>query len=153
MIPLFLVNERAYDLAVANQLLGLSRIPGIVMVLLAGWITDRLSPSTTVSIAMALTGVAVIVLGLGPKMLIAPAVYLQAAASACLFPPILSLGSGISTAKNRALTISLLLAIAPVFGGGLLPAAIALSGDLGSFGIGLAAAGILTAAGIFLVKR
>ena len=29
MVPLFLVNERGFDLADANQLLGLSRIPGI----------------------------------------------------------------------------------------------------------------------------
>jgi NNP family nitrate/nitrite transporter-like MFS transporter len=151
MVPLFLVNERGFDLADANQLLGLSRIPGLVMVLLAGWITDRLSPSTTLTLTLGLTGAAVIGLGIGPHGIIVPAVFLQAAASACLFPPILSMASRISTAENRALTLSLSLAIAPVIGGGLLPAGIALSGDLGSFGLGLTAAGILTASGIGLV--
>lgn len=151
MVPLFLVNERAFDLADANRLLGLSRIPGLVMVLLAGWITDRLSPSTTLCLALGLTGAAIIVLGVGPYGLLVPAVFLQAAASACLFPPILSMASRISTAENRALTLSLSLAVAPVIGGGLLPAGIALAGDLGSFGLGLTGAGILTAAGIGLV--
>ncbi|MCF8052395.1 MAG: MFS transporter [Desulfobacterales bacterium] len=152
MVPLFLVSERGFDLADANQLLGLSRIPGLVMVLLAGWITDRLSPSTTITLALALTGTAVVALGVGPAGWIAPAVFVQAAASACLFPPILSLASRISTTENRALTLSLSLAVAPVIGGGLLPAGIALAGDLGSFAAGLVGAGLLTAAGIGLVS-
>jgi NNP family nitrate/nitrite transporter-like MFS transporter len=151
MVPLFLVNERGFDLAEANQLLGLSRIPGLVIVLLAGWITDRLSPSFTVSMALGLTGIAVMVLGVGPHGLLVPAVFVQAAASACLFPPILSMASRISTTANRALTLSLSLAVAPVIGGGLLPAGIALAGDLGSFGAGLLGAGILTLSGIGLV--
>jgi NNP family nitrate/nitrite transporter-like MFS transporter len=156
MVPLFLVNERAFDLADANQLLGLSRIPGLVIVLLAGWISDRLSPSITVSMALGLTGAAVITLGIGPDALLAPAVFLQAAASACLFPPILSMASRISTTENRALTLSLSLAVAPIIGGGFLPAGIALAGDLGSFGAGLTGAGGLTLAGIglvFLMKK
>jgi NNP family nitrate/nitrite transporter-like MFS transporter len=153
MTPLFLVNERAFSLADANQLLGLSRIPAIAMVLLSGWITDRLSPSTTVCITLGVTGAAVICLGAGPQALLVPAVVVQAGASACLFPPILSMMSRISVAENRALTLSMILAVAPVIGGGLLPAAIALAGDLGSFGAGFGGAGILITAGIGLVKR
>jgi len=151
MIPLVLVNERAFDLADANRLLGLSRIPSVFLVLFSGWLTDRVSPSTTLCLALGVTGSAVVCLGIGPDNLVGPAVFVQAAASACLFPPILSMASHISTAENRALALSLSLAIAPVVGGGLLPAGIAFAGDLGSFRIGLAAAGVLVAAGIGLV--
>ena len=151
MVPLFLVNEKAFTLADANQLLGLSRIPGLVMVLLSGWITDRLSPTATVSIALGVTGAAIIGMGIGPQTLLVPAVYLQAAATACLFPPILSMASQISTPENRALILALSLAVAPLIGGGLLPAGIAFAGDLGSFGAGLVGAGILTLSGIGLV--
>ena len=121
------------------------------MVLFSGWLTDRVSPSTTLCLALGVTGSAVVCLGIGPDNLVGPAVFVQAAASACLFPPILSMASHISTAENRALALSLSLAIAPVVGGGLLPAGIAFAGDLGSFRIGLAAAGVLVAAGIGLV--
>ena len=150
MIPLYLVNERAFDLAEANRLLGLSRIPGLFMVLFAGWITDRISPSTAISMALGVTGAAVVCLGVGPVRWVAPAVFIQAAASACLFPPILSMASTISSPESRALTLSLSLAIAPVVGGGLMPTGIALAGDLGSFAGGMAASGILVAAGIAL---
>ena len=152
MVPLFLVHERGFDLAAANGLLGLSRIPGLFVVLLAGWITDRLGPSTTVTLALAVTGTAIVVMAVGPAGWVAAAVFVQSAASACLFPPILSMASAISTPENRALTLSLSLAVAPVVGGGLLPAGIALAGDLGSFAAGLVAAGVLTAAGIGLVR-
>jgi NNP family nitrate/nitrite transporter-like MFS transporter len=152
MIPLFLVNDRGFDLAEANQLLGLSRIPGLVMVLLAGWVTDRLSPSTTVTYALLLTGAAIVCLGIGPEGWVAPAVFVQAAGSACQFPPVLSMASRSSTSENRALTFSLSLAVAPVIGGGVLPAGIALVGDLGAFSAGMVGAGVLTASGVGLVR-
>lgn len=152
VLPLFLVNERGYDLATANHLLGLSRIPGLAMVLISGWISDRLGSKTTLYLVLGMTGGTVIVMGLGPDSALIPLVFLQAAAAACLFPPILSVASGISTPENRALTISLSLAIAPVAGGGLLPAGIALAGDFGLFGAGLAVAGILVLAGTVLVR-
>ena len=151
MVPLYLVNERAFDLAEANQLLGLSRIPGVVMVLASGWLTDRLSPSLTVSMGLGVTGAAVVLLGLGPDWLLTPAVFIQALSAACLFPPILSMASQISSLENRALTLSLSLAVAPLIGSGLLPAGIALAGDLGSFAAGMVGAGLLTMLGIGLV--
>jgi len=153
MIPLFLTSEKAFALADANQLLGLSRIPAVVMVLVSGWIADRTRPALTITITLGLTGLAVIVLGIGPKYLTAPAVYLQAAASAAFFPPVLAMTSQISRADNRALTFSLILAVAPAVGGGLLPAGIALAGDLGSFAAGMAGAGLLTLCGIALIKN
>lgn len=151
VIPLFLVNERSFDLSDANQLLGLSRIPGLFLVIFVGWVTDRLSPSTAVTLALGFTGIAVAALGIGPTMLLAPAVFLQSAASACLFPPILSMASQVSSTENRPLALSLSMALATMIGGGLFPAGIALTGDLVSFGIGLVGVGLLTMAGIGLV--
>ncbi len=152
VLPLFLVNERGFELSTANRYLGLSRIPGLGIVLLSGWITDRLSHGTTLRLVLFLTGATVILLGLGPRSVTVVTLFLQAAVAACLFPPILSAASGISTPENRALTISLSLAVAPILGGGLVPAGIALAGDLGSFGLGLAVKGALVLSGIFLVR-
>ncbi len=153
MTPLYLVSERGFSLAEANELLGLSRIPAVFLVLLAGWLTDRLNPPIAISLALAATGCAIIVLGLGPDAALVPAIYIQASASACLFPPILSMASANSSTANRALTLSLSIAVAPVIGGGILPAGIAVAGDFYSFGVGMAAAGLITLSGIFLVKR
>lgn len=152
VLSLFLVHERGFDLTTANQLLGISRIPGLAMVLVSGWITDRLSPYLTLRLALFTTGGCVILLGIGPGSAVVPAIFLQAAAAACLFPPILSAASGISTTENRSLTICLSLAVAPILGGGLMPAGIALAGELGSFGLGLAGTGVLVVMGVVLVR-
>ena len=152
MLPLFLVNERGFELDSANHLLGMSRVPGLFMVVFSGWITDRLTARVTILLALSLSGVTLLFLSLGPTGILVPSIFFQAAAAGCLFPPILSAASGISTTQTRAITISLSLAIAPVLGLGLVPAGIGLAGDLGSFSTGLAAAALLTVAGIPLVN-
>lgn len=149
---LFLVNDRGFDLTTANRLLGLSRIPGLGIVLLSGWLTDRLKAGTTLRLAFFMAGATVILLGLVPRSLSGVALFAQAATAACLFPPILSVASSISSPENRALTISLSLAVAPILGGGIVPAGIALAGELGSFGFGLAVMGVLVVMGVLLVR-
>ncbi|MFN2355917.1 MAG: MFS transporter, partial [Desulfopila sp.] len=153
MTPLYLVNERGFALSEANQLLGLSRIPSVALVLLSGWLTDRLSPTKAVAAALAVTGCALIGMGLGSAGVLVICVFLLAAAAACLFPPMLSMASAISTTENRALTLSLSIAVAPVIGSGLLPAAIAFTADIFSFAVGFTGTGLLLLAGIGLVKR
>jgi NNP family nitrate/nitrite transporter-like MFS transporter len=151
MVPLFLVNARAYDLAAANHLLGLSRIPSLAVVLIAGWITDRMGVRKTISIGLGISGIAILAMAGGPDAFIAPAIFLQAAAAAFLFPPILAACSGNVSAQDRALFLSLSLAVAPAVGSGLLPVAIAWAGDMGSFAGGMIFTGIVTIAGIGLV--
>lgn len=153
MTPVFLVTERDFELSYANQLLGLSRIPGVVLVLFSGWLTDRLSPATTITIALGLTGAAVLGLGSGPDYIMIPSVFVQSAASACLFPPMLSMASAISSHENRALTLSLSIAVAPLIGSGLLPAGLAICGDVFSFETGLVITSLLIFSGIWVVKR
>lgn len=152
MTPLFLVSERGFDLADANQLLGLSRIPGVLMVLLSGWLTDRLRPSTAITIALTVTGLGIMGLGLGSRAILVPSIFIQAAASASLFPPILSMASASSSTAGRALTLSLSIAVAPVIGGGLLPAAIAVAGDHLSFAAGIVSVGLITFTTILFVR-
>lgn len=153
MTPLFLVTERGYELSVANQLLGFSKIPGIILVLVSGWLTDRMSPATAITITLGLTGVAVLGLGSGPDYIMIPSIFVQSAASACLFPPMLSMASAISSNENRALTLSLSIAAAPLIGSGLLPAGLAICGDVFSFEAGLAVTSLLIFSGIWLVRR
>lgn len=63
------------------------------------------------------------------------------------------MASAISTSDNRALTFSLSIAVAPVIGSGLLPAALGLTADLASFSAGFVGCGLLIFTGIFLVRR
>jgi NNP family nitrate/nitrite transporter-like MFS transporter len=148
LLPLYLVEERGWELAAANYLVGASRIPSILVVLLAGWISDRLGVSLALAMALGLSGASVLVLALGPDSLLIPAVFIQAAAAACVFPPALTAVSALSTPENRSLTISMSLALAPALGAGALPAGIALLAEWASFSLGLALTGVLLIAGL-----
>jgi len=151
MTPLFFVNERNFSLIEANHLLSISRIPGLFMVLLSGWLTDRLSASLMVRISLLLTGMSVVALGYFPKDNLDIIILIQGAFSACLFPPLLSMISKITTIKNRAIMVSLTLAIAPIIGGGIFPALIAFLGDYGSFSTGFILTGTMSIAAIILI--
>ena len=151
MTPLFFVNERSFSLVDANHLLSLSRIPCLLMVILSGWLTDRFSAQKMVRISFALTGMSVFLLGVCPRDYLELVLFSQAAFSACLFPPLLSIISKITTSANRVLLLSLTLAIAPVVGGGIFPALIAIVGDYGTFSIGFIGTGLLSIAGILLL--
>ena len=151
MTPLFFVNERDFSLVDANHLLSMSRIPSLLMVILSGWLTDRFSASKMVRISFALTGLSVFLLGVCPSSWLELMLYFQAAFSACLFPPLLSIISKITTSTNRALLLSLTLAIAPVLGGGIFPALIAIVGEYGTFSSGFMCAGLLSITGILML--
>ena len=153
MTPLFLVNERGFDLNNANQLLGFSRIPGVILVLFSGWLTDKLSPTLAIKIALGFSGVAVLGLGSGPSYIMITSIFVQSAACACLFPPMLSMVSSISSNENRALTISLSIVFAALIGSGLLPAGLAACGDVFSFEAGLQVTSLLIFSGIWIVRR
>lgn len=151
MTPLFLVNECGFELGDANSILGWSRVPALIMVLVAGWITDRFSAGVTIAAALGINGMTIIVMAVGPNALVLPAIFIQGAATAAMFPPILTAVSTIVETKDRSLYLSLSLAITPIIGGGIVPAAIAYVGDIASFSMGMTATGILTLCGIGLV--
>lgn len=151
MVPLFLVNECGFEMARANYILGWSRVPGLLMVLVSGWITDRFSAGTTIAAALGINGMSIVLMAVGPVAWVVPAIFVQGAATAAMFPPILAGISSIVEAKDRSLYLSLSLAITPVFGGGMVPAFIAYVGEMSSFSLGMVVTGVLTLCGIGLV--
>jgi NNP family nitrate/nitrite transporter-like MFS transporter len=87
LLPLFLVNERGYELTDANYLVGMSRLPALGMVLAAGWITDRLGQKRSLALFLGFTGLCLTYLGVADDSLLAPIIVMQASAAACIFPP------------------------------------------------------------------
>ena len=151
MLPLYLVSEHGLEQTSANLLLALSRIPGLGIVLLAGWISDRLGLRRALAVFLTASGVTVVLLGLGPERWLLVMVFLQPAAAACFFPPALAALSRIGSPQTRSLRVSLAFAVAFVLGGGVIPAGIGVVGDMGFFGAGFGAAGGLILLGLILL--
>jgi len=151
MLPLYLIKEIGIRHGPANTLIGLSRIAGMGTALISGWATDRFGATRTIMYAFLLTGLTTILLGAAAsKATVVVIVFLQAVLSTIYFPAGFTALSSLFSADIRNVAISFTIPFAFVFGSGIIPSMIGLTGDMGSFSIGFALTGALILAGSLL---
>jgi predicted MFS family arabinose efflux permease len=153
MLPLYLVADRGLEQNWANTLIALSRISGIGMTFLSGWVTDRLGPRKTLIGAFLLTGSVTVLLGLIPYPWIVVPIFVQPMLAVCFFPAGFAALSFIGSSKVRSVAVSLAVPLGFLFGGGAVPFGISLMGEMGFFGVGISLAGGLILSGAFLAKH
>ncbi len=151
MLPLYLITAVGVKQGLANSVIALSRLFGLTSSLVSGWATDRFGAKPTMGIMLGLTGVSTLLLGLfshqGSVVLM---VFLQATLSTCFFPPGYAVLSSVAPPEYRNVVVSYAIPFAFVFGGGITPAIIGISGDAGSFSAGIMIIGSLILLGAFL---
>ncbi len=141
VLPTYLVAAHHFTATSANTLVGLSRSTTLITALLGGWLADRYGNRQTMALVLLITGLATALLGVGPARLIRVWVWLQPLVAVCFFPAGFALLARIGEPRQRNLVISLVIPLAFVIGGGLVPAIITRLADFGLFGPGLALAG------------
>lgn len=143
MIPLFLVNEMGMERTTANTLIGFSRVFGIVILFLSGFITDRFGPKRAMAVFLVATGILTVLFGTfrnpGATILL---MFLQAASGACLFPVGFTIISLVFPAPLRGVAVSLVMVIGFILGGGVVPSALGHWAEAFSFSSGFALLGI-----------
>lgn len=138
MLPLYLVTEKGFDQSWANIMLGLSRVPGLVMAFGAGWAHDRFGAKASLVAIFAITGLATLALGLGSGWLLVAAVFVQPAITVCFFPVGFAALSLVAPPHLRGVAVSLATPLAFLLGAGALPAFLGWMGQHHSFGAGIA---------------
>jgi len=141
MLPLYLVSDHSMERNWANALIALSRIAGMGVALMGGWVSDKFGPRRILRIVFLLAGSITVFAGLASTPWVSVAVFLQPIVAVCFFPAALAALSMVSTAKERGITISLTIPISYLVGGGGAPTLIGFIGDAGSFGWGIALVG------------
>jgi predicted MFS family arabinose efflux permease len=152
MLPLFLVSEHGLDRDFANTIVASSRLIGVFMALVGGWVTDRVGPRRTLGIVFLLTGVFTLALGLAPTRWVAYAVILQPFVAVCFFPAGFAALAMVVPPKARNIAVSFTTPLAFLIGGGVVPTLIGVAGDARSFGLGIALVGGMIVVGA-LVSR
>ena len=143
MMTLYLVAERGIDRGLANTLVGLSRLPVLIIAPLSGWLSDRFGPKPTMTVALLFSGVTTILLAILPDKWAILMLFLQPMLMICFFPAGFTVLSRIVPAGSRNLSISLTMLIAYLIGGGLLPIALGVFGDAAAFGLAFVIVGSL----------
>jgi len=147
MLPLYLTLERDMSVDSANTLVGLANVAPLVTVFISGWVTSRLGEKRAMGIALFLTGVAAILVGLLSGLGMKICVVLMAAMAVCYFPPAFAALSRIVQPNYRSLAAAFGPPTGFVLGGGLLPLALGYMGEAWSFSLGIMIIGAVIAVG------
>lgn len=152
MLPLYLTAERGLDRGLANTLIGLSRLTGVLTAFIAGWATDRIGPQRTLIVVLILSGILTVLLAVLPGFWIVVPVFLQPMVAVCFFPAGFAALSRIGTPEVRSIAVSFTVPFGFLFAGGAVPIGIGLLGDAGSFALGIGIVGLLIFGGAFLSR-
>lgn len=134
MMPLFLVEEMQMKRDWANAILGLSRLLGFLSLVFSGFITDRIGPAKATIGFLGVAGGLTLCLGVIKGPSITPVmVFLQASSVACLFPVGFTAIALIFPAPLRGIGVSMVIMIASILGGGLVPLGIGYWAEAFSF--------------------
>jgi MFS family permease len=146
VIPLFLVNEREIPLQLANTVFGFSRVGGLFVSLLAGFLADRYGAKRILLLAFLLTGISTVGVALArPFALLVVILFIQASVSLAFFPVGLLAISKLTNLRERSIFTGTSVAIGVVFGSGITPLLLGATADVWNFQVGILILGILTA--------
>ena len=155
IFPLYLTKELQINIESANAIFGISRMGGIVVAVAAGFIVDRVSLRKMIFFILLLTGVLTAALVYRDLLWLKILLFLQASIAVGFFPVALVLISRIFEQGLRGQATALIVTFGVIFGVGLAPYLLGLSGDLISFRFGIFVLGILTAlsSGLILLLK
>jgi len=152
MLPLYLVNEHGFERDFANTVVAFSRLIGVVMALVGGWVTDRFGPKRTLGIVFLLTGGFTLLLGLSPTRWVSAVVFMQPMVAVCFFPAGFAALGMVVPPSARNIAVSFTTPMAFMIGAGAVPTLIGVIGDMRSFGLGVSLVGGLILAGALLPR-
>jgi len=150
IIPTYLVVEKGMEQATANTLFSLSRISVLFVILLAGYLVDRVGTKLSIGVIMVTAGVTTILLGLTTKFGLIIIVFIQPILISSFFPAGFAAISKIAPRRMHNLAVSVILPLCVLFGGGIVPAILGFLGEYSSFSTGFVLLGGLTVTSIVL---
>ena len=145
ILPLYLIRERGIDFHFANTLFGISRVGGVFVSILSGFLIDRYGYRTMLMLSLVTTGLSTIGLSLSSTLpMILVTLILQATLSLTFFPAGLAALSNLTPLSERSMAIGVAVSIGVIFGMGGAPFVLGLIADSYSFQVGIIWLGILT---------
>jgi len=145
LIPLFLVNEKGLSLDLANSIFGVSRIGGLIVTFLAGFLIDRIGVKRVLLISLLGSGFSITGIALANSFpLLVGMLVFQATFMPAFFPAGLVTISKLTTFGDRSAFAGATVAVGVVFGTGIVPTLLGTVADVWSFQAGMMVQGVIT---------
>ena len=143
ILPLYLTKELFLGMGYANGLLGISRFGGIGVAIVCGFLVDRFNLRKIMFILMIISGFFTILLGIASAAFVGIMLFLQAIFITGIMPIAFICMARLFDRETMSMAIGLMVPLSTLFGTGLIPNLLGLSGDLLSFRFGIIVLGIL----------
>jgi MFS transporter, NNP family, nitrate/nitrite transporter len=136
ILPLYLSAERGMDQSRINTIIGLSRMSGIFMTFVGGYMADRMHIRTAIILVCTVAGILTILIGIvsGPMLIVV--LFLLPPTATAFFP----IGfAGIAKEcpeKLQNVAISLVITVAYLLASGVVPSIMGAAGEQGMFFLG-----------------
>jgi NNP family nitrate/nitrite transporter-like MFS transporter len=153
IVPLYLTKELHLTIGYANTVLSISRIGSVVVAVACGFLIDRFDLKKVMFFVMIITSILVVLMGLASVKYIGIILFLQASFVTGFFPVGLVAIAKTFNREMRSLATGIILAVSNIFGSGITPYVLGISGDLYSFRLGITILGICVALSSTLVFR
>ncbi len=151
--PLYLTKELQMNIGYANTILGISRLGSVGIAIVCGFLIDRFNLRFVMLFVMFLTGLFTVLMGLVGAKYIGFVLFFQALFVTGFFPVGLVAIAKTFSRDMRGLATGIILALSILFGGGVIPYLLGVSGDLYNFALGIAILGIMILLSSTLVFR
>lgn len=153
IIPLFLVKEKGMPFELANNLFGISRVGGLLAMIVIGFFLDRYRIKALLSFAVLATGITTFGLAIAQQFwFLVTMLFMQATFSVIFFPVGLVAISKLTSLDERSGFTGTVIGIAGILGIGVAPSILGALADAWSFQIGILAFGVLTTGACLLTK-
>lgn len=149
IMPLYLTKELGIEMSSANAIFGFSRLGGIVVSITMGFFADRFSLKKLTFGLLFATGLFTMALAIKDVRLIKVFMFIQAAITTGFFPISLVAVSRMFPMEERGQATGFTVTAGSVFGIGIIPYLLGVSGDLVSFRFGILLLGVLTSLSAF----
>jgi len=144
LIPLFLVNEKGLTVETANTIFGVSRIGGLLVMFLAGFLIDRIGVKKVQLMSLFISGFATAGIALANAFtLLVAMLVLQATFMPIFFPAGLVTISRLTDFADRSAFVGATVAVGVIFGTGVAPTLLGLVADARDFQTGIFFQGLL----------
>ncbi len=152
MLPVYFIDQ-GIERDLGNSMLAASRTLSIPVVLIGGWLTDRIGVRRSLRITLIAGGLLTVLIGLLQGYWLFVPVFLQPLFVVCFFPPALKALALSVSAELRNQVVAYTVPFGFLLGAGLAPLLLGMLGDAGLFQLAFVALGCLMAAGSLITRE